>query len=147
MSGVISDRIGGNAPPPIDWEDLHGTWECEKVMIGIGKDSKNDSSQCKSCINYYYPNSKYKEEFPAGKQAAEGTYRVNRMTHKIHFSDLTYTKKITGTKVAVADSVFKTGKSKLFIMELTKDRLVLLDKHPQCSEGPGDYVFYMKKVN
>lgn len=133
---------------PIEWSTLNGKWECIKVVLIKGKDTTDVSTQFKPYFSTYNSDFKYKEEYPitGTSTTAIGQYKIDKTKNCINFSELVWTTKYSGGKVAVPDVVYKAGKQELYVLSLSLDKIVLLQKYIPQSEAQGDYIFYMKKI-
>ena len=129
-----------------DWSALNGKWECEKVILVKGKDTTDVSISYKPYFNNFYADFKYKDEYSASNTVVVGKYKLDKTKNKISFSETVETTKHPDAKVAVPYLVFKTSKQELYLIKLTANNLILLEKFIPNTEMQGDYIFYMKKI-
>jgi len=138
-----------------DWTALTGKWECEKVILVRktnlqfkDKDSSDISKDYKPYYLTYFANLKCKEEYPYPGiySTVDGQYKLDKTSKKISYSKMVQTTKYSGGKVAVPDLVLKTGKEEDYVIKISADKLVLIEKYLPESESQGDYIYYFKKV-
>jgi len=131
--------------PPINWSELTGKWECEKVIWIVGKDTTDVSAQYLPHTTEFKADLKFQDDYLAGNTSVEGIYNIDKSTNTIYFTAAVQSTKYPDAKVPVPDLVFNTGKQELVVKTLTSKNLTLIQKHQPYSEGPGDYLFYFKK--
>ena len=131
--------------PPINWSELMGKWECEKVIWIVGKDTTDVSAQYLPHTTEFKADFKFQDDYLAGNTSVEGIYNIDKSTNTIYFTAAVQSTRYPDAKVPVPDLVFNTGKQELVVKTLTSKNLTLIQKHQPYSEGPGDYLFYFKK--
>jgi hypothetical protein len=69
--------------PPINWSELMGKWECEKVIWIVGKDTTNVSAQYLPHTTEFKADFKFQDDYLAGNTSVEGIYNIDKSTNTI----------------------------------------------------------------
>jgi PKD repeat protein len=128
----------------IQFEELVGVWNCDKVIYLSGKDSVDCTDQFSNPIYTYNMDRSYSENCLVTNTDVVGSYTLDRTKRVISYQDLTMTTKYKGV-VEVPDFVCTINRRDLIILKLESERMILFQKGMPNSETPNDLFFYLFK--
>lgn len=142
--------FGQTSPSSLNWPALIGKWQCTKVTRQFEKKSEDLTKNWTSYYCIFSDDKKCLEERvgtprnSAVKSTVECKYKIDMPKTLISYENVTST--VSYTDGAYPDQVTKTSKPSLKVLNLTYDLLILTYTESPNSDGPGDYIFYFKKV-
>lgn len=112
------------------------------------KDSIDINVDCKSYYSYYYADFKCKDEYPFPKSYTEvaGQFKIDTVNKKITYSEMVQSSSYSDTKQETPEYVAWTDKQEVYVIELSADKFVLVERYNPQTESEGDFISYYTKV-
>ena len=126
-------------------QNIQGNWRCQKVLSILETDTINLTNQSYlSMIYTFKTNGEFIEDINTLTDVTTGNYNFDKVKLELTFSNLFWIHKFKG-KVKVPDQTGKTTKPNNYVLEISSNKLVLMQKGTPQSEAPGDFIYYFIK--
>ena len=126
-------------------QNIQGNWKCQKALYVLNTDTTNWTNQSYlSTIYTFKTNGEFMEDINNSTDITKGNYNFDKVKLELTFSNLFWTHKFKG-KVKVPDQTGKTTKPSNYVLKISTNKLVLMQKGTPQSETPGDIIYYFIK--